>query len=216
MLNYIVPPIVIVIATSILIIFLFKKAQRIPTEENMEEEIQERKGSRMSAMMSSAGQFWWKILERIMHRLKLISLKFHNVSNDCFHSIRERRQKRAEMRKEIEEKVVDNSNVEEDAEQFPVYRRRGNLAQISNRQMRKPMVVVPQVKVREKNKFEDVLIKRIAINPKDIEAYERLGDYYLENENFQDSAECFRQVLKLSPLNYKARLRMRRLEKIMK
>jgi len=73
-----------------------------------------------------------------------------------------------------------------------------------------------QARMREKNKFENILIKRIAINPKDIEAYERLGDYYLENENYQDSIECFRQVLKLSPLNYKARLRIRRLEKLIK
>ena len=64
--------------------------------------------------------------------------------------------------------------------------------------------------------MEEVLIKRIAINPKDIEAYERLGDYYLEGENYQDSKECFKQVLKLSPTHHKARLKIRKLEKLIK
>ena len=77
-------------------------------------------------------------------------------------------------------------------------------------------VTMPQQKMVmvEKNKLEEALIKRIAINPRDIEAYERLGDYYLENENFQDSLECFKQVLHLSPAHHKARLRIRRLEKM--
>jgi lipoprotein NlpI len=76
-------------------------------------------------------------------------------------------------------------------------------------------VTMPQqISLKEKNKLEDALIKRIAINPRDIEAYERLGDYYLESNNFQDSLECFKQVLRLSPTHHKARLRIRRLERM--
>ena len=71
-------------------------------------------------------------------------------------------------------------------------------------------------KMRAKEKLEEVLIKRIAVNPRDIEAYERLGDYYLERENHSDSLECFRQVLKLSPAHHKAKTRIRRLESILK
>ena len=76
------------------------------------------------------------------------------------------------------------------------------------------MTMPQQASRKEKNKLEDALIKRIAINPRDIEAYERLGDYYLESENFQDSLECFKQVLRLSPTHHKARLRIRRLERM--
>ena len=217
MLNYIVPPIIIVIATSVLVIFLFKKARQIPMQEITADEIEEEDVSRMSAIGSSVGQFWLKILERMMHRLKLISLKFHNISNDCFHSIRERRQRKTLMQKEMEEKKDENfhRNMAVETTEFPVYKRRHSLEKISGGRMRESMTAA-QARMREKNKFENILIKRIAINPKDIEAYERLGDYYLENENYQDSIECFRQVLKLSPLNYKARLRIRRLEKLIK
>ena len=59
------------------------------------------------------------------------------------------------------------------------------------------------------------LIDRIAANPKDIEAYERLGEYYLEIENWNYAKECFKQVLKLNPRNIGARSRMRKLERIL-
>lgn len=73
-------------------------------------------------------------------------------------------------------------------------------------------VTLPQ-KRGEKDQYEQVLVERIALNPRDVEAYERLGDYYMENENLDDAKECFKQVLRLSPLSRRARFRMRRIEK---
>lgn len=74
-------------------------------------------------------------------------------------------------------------------------------------------VVQPEIKRKKKSHLEEALIERIALNPRDIEAYERLGDYYLEEKNNEDALECFRQVLKLSPGNHKAKLRLKKLEK---
>ena len=71
-----------------------------------------------------------------------------------------------------------------------------------------------QLEIKEKNQLEEALIRRVAINPRDIEAYERLGDYYMESENFRDSHECFKQVLILSPSHYKAKIRIRKIEKL--
>lgn len=73
-------------------------------------------------------------------------------------------------------------------------------------------ITLPQ-KNGEKDQYEQVLVERIALNPRDIEAYERLGDYYMENGNLEDAKECFKQVLRLSPLSRRARFRMRRIEK---
>jgi lipoprotein NlpI len=75
-------------------------------------------------------------------------------------------------------------------------------------------VTNPQMEIKEKNKLEEALIRRIAVNPRDVEAYERLGDYYMESENFRDSHECFKQVLMLSPAHYKAKIRIRKIEKL--
>ena len=77
--------------------------------------------------------------------------------------------------------------------------------------------VQPKVekKVVKKDLFEKILIDRIASNPKDIEAYERLGEYYLEIESWNYAKECFKQVIKLNPRNIGARSRMRKLERIL-
>ena len=104
MLNYIIPPIIIVIATALLIIFLFKKAQKIPEEYLYSQEaIAKQPKRRMSVIMSGIGQFWLKILERIMQRLKLLALKFHNVSDECFRSIHEKREKKRRLQNEMTE-----------------------------------------------------------------------------------------------------------------
>lgn len=62
---------------------------------------------------------------------------------------------------------------------------------------------------------EEDLIARIASNPKDFAAYEGLGDYYLENDNIKDAKECYRQVLKLSPVQRMVKIKIRRLEKLL-
>lgn len=83
---------------------------------------------------------------------------------------------------------------------------------LGGRPMISDTVTLPQ-KEEEKDQYEQLLIERIALNPQDVEAYERLGDYYMENENLEDAKECFKQVLRLSPLSRRARFRMRRIEK---
>lgn len=62
---------------------------------------------------------------------------------------------------------------------------------------------------------EEDLIARIARDPKDFTAYEALGDYYLDMENIKDAKECYRQVLKLSPIHRMVKIKIRRLEKLL-
>lgn len=62
---------------------------------------------------------------------------------------------------------------------------------------------------------EEGLIGRIARDPKDFTAYEELGDYYLEMGNIKDAKECYRQVLKLSPVHRLVKIKIRRLEKLL-
>lgn len=62
---------------------------------------------------------------------------------------------------------------------------------------------------------EEVLIARIAADPRDFEAYEKLGDYYLEAGNIKDAKECYRQVLRLSPAHRMVKIKVRRLEKML-
>jgi len=71
--------------------------------------------------------------------------------------------------------------------------------------------VLPQ----KREQMEDILIERISLNPRDIEAYERLGDYYLEQGNLVDAKECYRQVLKLSPAYRLVKIKIRKLERLL-
>jgi hypothetical protein len=218
MLNYILPPIIIIISVSILIVFLFRKAQNIPLQQLDSPSTEPPQRKKTSIVMSAIGQFGLKVLEKIMQRLKLTSLKFHNTSNNWFHSIHERRQNRVLKQQE---------SVKQQERNAVNYEPAGNQMQkpyagyVSEEKTIRPLVreavTHPQSSgIRRKNQLEEALIKRIAVNPRDIEAYERLGDYYLESENYQDSHECFSQVLKLSPAHHKARLRIRRLEMLIK
>ncbi len=218
MLNYILPPIIIIVSLSVLILFLFRKVQQIPAQELLDEELGQQK-KKTATVMPAVGHFGLKVLERLMHKSKLLSLKFHNISNDWFHSIHEKRQQQMLLQKEAMEAEAmkkESEQVEKQPENVAPVSPRENIIEI-RRQVR-PLIretaVRPQAQTKDKSQMEDVLIRRIAINPRDIEAYERLGDYYLESRNHQDSLECFRQVLKLSPDHYKARLRIRRIEKM--
>lgn len=219
MLNYILPPIIIVISVSVLIMFLFRKAQQIPQQDFISDDQKKDFEKSTTKMTSAVGHFMLKLLERLMHRAKLMSLKFHNFSNAWFQTIREKRQQSTRQQMAAIEKNI--SDAENEVE-FSADAKKGATSQFAANQEKqlRPMVretvTMPQrqTRLREKNKLEEALIKRIAVNPRDIEAYERLGDYYLENSNFQDSLECFRQVLKLSPTHQKARLRIRRLERM--
>lgn len=219
MLNYILPPIIIIFGVSALIVFLFRKVDKIPAQEfSLDEKQRIEDQKKAKKMFSLLGEISLKFLERMMHRSKLWSLKFHNVSNTWFQTIREKRQRGERIHKEMVEKKIQEELAVEGVDHAPI-EKEVTTDRVSFQRSPRPMVsagvTMPQrVKIKEKNKLEEALIKRIAINPKDIEAYERLGDYYLESENFQDSLECFKQVLHLSPTHQKAKMRIRRLERM--
>ena len=58
----------------------------------------------------------------------------------------------------------------------------------------------------------EYFVFQVTVNPKDIEAYERLGEYYMEIKSYNDAKECFKQVIKLNPGNRNVKYKIRRLE----
>ncbi len=74
-----------------------------------------------------------------------------------------------------------------------------------------PQRIVPELATEDKAK-EEALIHRIAENPKDIEAYRELGDYYLSIGNIKDAKDSFKMVLKLRPRDLKAKSSLREIE----
>lgn len=74
-----------------------------------------------------------------------------------------------------------------------------------------PQRIMPELAAENKPK-EEALIHRIAENPKDIEAYRELGDYYMSIGNIKDSKDSFKMVLKLRPRDLKAKSSLREIE----
>ena len=223
MLYYIVPPIIMVLSLSFLIFFLFRKFS-IQEEKGVELLEKEKAVGDNAKKQSLLSRAWLKFLEKTTQRLKLFSLKMHNASNQWFHSIKMKRESMGTNNGNEEDVSGKINRFEEDdavrtklkMENFSIKEeivrkgpiRRGIIRKKENRTVKNGP--------GEKNRLEEALIKRIAVNPKDIEAYERLGDYYSDTKNLQDAAECYRQVAKLSPRHFKAKSKLRSLERILK
>ena len=72
------------------------------------------------------------------------------------------------------------------------------------------MISKEAVYPEKKEELENILVERIAADPRDIEAYERLGDYYVSQGNRTDAESCYKQVLKLNPQSLSVRNKLSR------
>jgi tetratricopeptide (TPR) repeat protein len=219
---YIVPPILFIAATTYLIVFVLKKATGAGVNLSLTQDrgqIEPQKKEKK--FWKSISQFLLKLLEKIVQRFKLYSLKFHNRCQNWFQSIKEKREKHELEKKSVapvvpekrETKIFTGNNDKKRPELNERVLRR--LEEIKIEPMIKKEVVMPEMRSAARDRLEEALIERIATNPSDIEAYERLGDYYLEQGGYKEALECFKYVLKLSPAHHKAKLRVKRLERML-
>jgi len=174
-------------------------------------------------------------LEKFTRKLRIFFLKFENLFTHWSESIRKKRKDyiesaASEERNDETGRLEANPDIIERVRMHGegnVYVRRGaeeNNARLAEKRLDekkiiRPIisdkVITPRVKPEIKNRLERILIERIAANPKDTEAYERLGEYYFEIENYQHSKECFKQVIKLDPMNVNVKDKMKRLERLL-
>lgn len=219
MLYYIIPPLIIIVGLAVLASFLFRKVNQIPRGELafLEEEKKEGREGFWSGFGKIFSKFTLKVLEKLTQRFKLYSLKFHNCSQSWFQSIKKRREKQASREVQAEAEGKDEIKPEVFLKQeIKVHQPKIiRTEEIKTSPMVSRKVVLPEQGIVVKDRLEEALIERIATNPSDIEAYERLGDYYMDQENYEEALQCFGYVLKLSPMHRKARTRMRRLERML-
>lgn len=215
MFYLIIPPLVIIIGSAVLVSFLLRKASRIPVQPIAGEEKKEKRLKGIGKLvLAKAVQIILRLLEKITKHFRLSSLKFHNLSQRWFQSIRKKREKiKSEKTPAVEvEKEIKRTEESEGKKPLTFEIPEKTAA---GRPMISREVVHPEIKNESRNRLEEALVERIAANPADIEAYERLGDYYAEKGSYDDALECFKQVLKLSPVHHKAKIRIARLEKML-
>lgn len=235
----IIPPIIVVVSLSFILWYLSRKGADPLIAEKASRLIEEAQGQ-ISFLRTK--NFFLRILEKTAYRFKVVSLRIHNTLNDLTQTLKVRRQRFQEgvlAKKSLEqvktsrqEKIVSHGNflqrfvkhdkhedpAEEQEKSEPIFAPPApSQPPLSLRPMVSETVVRPEA-VHERIPVdisrEENLIARIALNPKDFIAYEGLGDYYLEAGNFKDAKECYRQVLKLSPVQRAVKIKIRRLERI--
>lgn len=237
MLYSIIPPLLLLLSVIGIILFLVKKTPDINRLEKKEESLalsknkQQNTDEKKSKFISKINQVSLVILEKTIRRFRLLFLKLENSFKLLGDSIRRKRNGKTEekINAVVSEEKERLDGVFEKAEKYApekkelrekMFLRRKNYQEESEEKFFRPIVsdrvVVPKRMREVKGRLEELLIERIAINPKDIEAYERLGEYYLEIKNLEHAKECFKQILRLNPLNSNVKYKIRKLERMLR
>lgn len=221
--SLIVPPIIMVLGIAALI---YVASRRLPA---LEERLRLRQAEAVSAAAPEAegprAPWWkrlsWSLAEKLASKGRIFFLRLHNWFGRLGTVVRHRRAgtipppipasgeltfRKTEPTEETPTPVAE----EEVVQPVPI----ATEASVVARPAARPKKPAPEP-VPPKTHLEEALIERIAANPRDIEAYERLGDYYLERDSLADAKECYRQVLKLSPVNRLVKIKIRRLERLL-
>ncbi|MFC1637807.1 tetratricopeptide repeat protein [Patescibacteria group bacterium] len=140
---------------------------------------------------------WGKGLEFRKGVKKRINLK------DKFSKKTEKTSSSTTTQSDTSKKKLDDL-VKKEAESAPMISNSVVYPESKKIEMQREAVKKKQQEKREQ--LEEILVERIAQDPRDVDAYERLGDYYKEQGNNVDALSCYKYVLKLNPLNEKAKI----------
>jgi tetratricopeptide (TPR) repeat protein len=240
MLYSIIPPLIIILSIVGIILFLVKKnpaVKELRRRENLNLNANEKKENISDNRPISDGIFTkinrvlLVILEKMIKQIQLLFLKSENKFKILGESIRkrgnvEKGDENAKLfieGKEALDGIVDGGGKimqEKNNLREKMFLRQQKYQEETTENFFRPIIsdriVVPKRRSEVKDRLEELLIERIAANPKDIEAYERLGEYYMEIKNLDYAKECFKQVLKLNPSSSNIRYKMRKLERMLK
>jgi len=146
--------------------------------------------------------------EKTLRKLRLLLLKIDNVFVKLIGSSREKTQiwtvrSRAWMEQHRLKKIkklevlekLDQAEIIETIQKAKEDVKNGN-----GKNEKKPEISKPELSEEELKYAEETsCIDMIARDPRNIEAYRRLGFLYCEQGNKEDAKNCFKQVLKLNP-----------------
>lgn len=235
----IIPPILIVISLCGIILFLMKRSKKIEDFSRKNPDCSNDSGQAANGIAEKTKNTIKRVriedikhsllvaLEKITGKSRLILLKLESRFSNWSRSMRSKRMERLERKRFDEEGLPQNGDKLRENEVLK------KLKGISLKKDKNPVIniiredeekkirptisekITPAGSIETKNRLENLLIERIAVNPKDIEAYERLGEYYMEIKSYADAKECYKQVIKLDPTNRNVKYRMRRLENLL-
>ena len=224
-----VPPIIFISALIILFVIFGKKIALLRKEGNIF-----RSESDHSLLKIKGGEKWKKLrffilrlLEGIMNLVKIGIKKSETVLSKALYKMKERRlgrkisgppiRKNGEnlfFERDDEIRILESKekkNNERGGRNIEGIRLVSEEVIVKKKEEPLPKRILPK-KAQEDKIKEEALIYRISENPKAVEAYRELGDYYMSIENIKDAKDSFKMVLKLCPRDLKAKSSLREIE----
>jgi len=206
------PQIIIIISIAGIIVIIARKIPQIPASKEKKKVDINSAESKIKAP-NSLNKVWLKIkgfrysehshkilgfLEKILRKLKVFFLKLENKITNWAERLRIHSQKVKTRREGMDVKI--ESDGEENTQSL-------NLDS--------------HIKTSGENtadKTEEEYIAAITKNPRDLEAYRNLGNVYVRKNDIKDAREAFRQILRISPSDKDAEMKLRslRIKKIKK
>jgi tetratricopeptide (TPR) repeat protein len=182
MFYLIVPPIIIVLAIAILIIFLV----RILSLEN-------------KGYTKTVGE------KKVKEKFKKSRNFFQNKGDSAKQRIKKTIETTATVLNEKKNRLKNTEGITRNGKAINVV------------SLRKKSMISDKIDDGEERDVEEMsLMKKIESDPQNSKKYERLGDYYMEHEKFDDARECYKYVLRLDPRHKRAQVAMRNLDRVLR
>jgi len=222
-----IPPIIFIAALIALVVIFGKKTSRLRKAGAFQ-----RKEDQFETKGKSSERFKkiWKhslnLLEWVIRFAKIGIKKSELGLSGALHKIKEKRLGRKIPKTLPDEFQSESGGYRDDLDVIESARKKKGVAEkvfsagadflhkevvVRKKEEPIPQRIMPDLAPEDKVR-EDALIHRIAENPKDVEAYRELGDYYLSIGNIKDAKDSFKIVLKLRPRDLKAKSSLREIE----
>lgn len=218
-----IPPLVLVATLIALVIVLGKKSAAVKKRE-----FQMPFGAKEAIQKSAARSARWKkilsgtlnVLEKTLFLFKKIFQASETALAGWLKKVKEKRLGKKEQpvpggqefdfeyRQDKSKSAPAFPKEKEEIRNDPIIAR-----EVIVRSKKEPIPAVLKEELSPEDKIrEEALIHRIAENPKDVEAYREIGDYYLAIGNIRDAKDSFKMVLMLRPRDLKAKSSLREIE----
>lgn len=197
MLWIILPFVVSVVALVVAVLWLSRAAGQLGVPETIES----------SPVIAS----WWSgFQERFVQKLRVWLLRRYNALQS--QSTKRRSGATPESLEELEQSRKTIASAAHSTRTTPRETKGDSVRPTS----KKDRVLRTFKSLRAPKVQEGDLIERIARNPKDIEAYELLGDLYMSRKDYDDAKACYRQVLRIDPHHASISAKFRTIEDLVR
>lgn len=223
-----VPPIILVVALASLALMLGRKSadfKKIKSFQSQPQSSAPGKKGGWKNRLNFIGRKTLHVLEKILDLSKMAFKKTEQTFSIWAAKLRARRKGKkfeeiapgdfskepdeASILEELEKNEDISASLTEKSDNIGYA---GSEVVVRRRILEEPIIIPKKEPLPEDRVREAALIYRIAENPKDLEAYREIGDYYMGIGNIKDAKESFKMVLKLRPRDLKAKSSLREIE----